>query len=243
MELRVAILRADDVRPELAGTFGEYPEMFEVLLSDANIGRALTDQVLLRTEAFRANQGVYPANIDDYDAFIITGSKSGVYEDLPWITVLGEFVKLLHQRKKKLIGICFGHQLIASVLGGEAGKASTGWEIGVKVASLNGDVVNKFSGTERFKLLYSHQDQVFKAATGARILASTPGCPIAMTSLDEHVLTLQGHPEFSSAYAGALYQLRKGAYPQGCFNDAIESLTEDADHLKVARWMIDFMVS
>ena len=78
MELRVAILRADDVRPELAGTFGEYPEMFEVLLSDANIGRALTDQVLFRTEAFRANQGVYPANIDDYDAFIITGSKSGV---------------------------------------------------------------------------------------------------------------------------------------------------------------------
>jgi GMP synthase-like glutamine amidotransferase len=243
MELRVAILRADDVRPELAGTFGEYPEMFEVLLSDANIGRALTDQVLLRTEAFRANQGVYPANIDDYDAFIITGSKSGVYEDLPWITVLGDFVKLLYQRKKKLIGICFGHQLIASVLGGEAGKASTGWKIGVKVASLNGDFVNKFSGTERFKLLYSHQDQVFKVATGARILASTPGCPIAMTSLDEHVLTLQGHPEFSSAYAGALYQLRKDAYPQDCFKEAVESLGEDTDHLAVARWMIDFMVS
>ena len=103
--------------------------------------------------------------------------KAASNEDLPWITVLGEFVKLLHQRKKKLIGICFGHQLIASVLGGEAGKASTGWKIGVKVASLNGDFVNKFSGTERFKLLYSHQDQVFKAATGARILASTPGCP------------------------------------------------------------------
>ena len=243
MELRVAILRADDVRPELAGTFGEYPEMFEVLLSDANIGRAFADQMVLRTEAFRANQGVYPANIDDYDAYIITGSKSGVYEDLPWITVLGEFVKVLHQRKKKLIGICFGHQLIASVLGGEAGKASTGWEIGVKVASLNGDFVNKFSGTERFKLLYSHQDQVFKTAIGARILASTPGCPIAMTSLDEHVLTLQGHPEFSSAYAGALYKLRKDAYPQNCFKEAVESLGEDTDHLAVARWMIDFMIS
>jgi len=129
------------------------------------------------------------------------------------------------------------------VLGGEAGKASTGWKIGVKVASLNGDFVNKFSGTERFKLLYSHQDQVFKTAIGARILASTPGCPIAMTSLDEHVLTLQGHPEFSSAYAGALYQLRKDAYPQDCFKEAVESLGEDTDHLAVARWMIDFMVS
>jgi GMP synthase-like glutamine amidotransferase len=115
MELRVAILRADDVRPELAVTFGEYPKMFEVLLSNANIGRALTDQMLLKTDAFRANQGVYPVNIDDY---IITNSKSGVYEELPWITGLGDFVKLIHQRKKKLIGICFGHQLIASVLGG-----------------------------------------------------------------------------------------------------------------------------
>ena len=231
------------VREETCSLTKKCALLFEMLLSEANIGRALADQMVLRTEAFRANQGVYPANIDDYDAYIITGSKSGVYEDLPWITVLGDFVKLIHKRKKKLIGICFGHQLIASVLGGEAGKASTGWEIGVKVSSLNGNLVNKFSGTEPFKLLYSHQDQVFKAATGAHILASTPGCPIAMTSLDEHILTFQGHPEFPAAYASALYQLRKDAYPQGCFNDAIESLGEDTDHLAVARWMIDFMVS
>jgi GMP synthase-like glutamine amidotransferase len=108
---------------------------------------------------------------------------------------------------------------------------------------MNDGLVNKFSVTEPFKLLYSHQDQVFKAATGAHILTSTPGCPIAMTSLDEHILTFQGHPEFSSAYASTLYQLRKDAYPKDCFREAVESLGEDTDHLAVARWMIDFMVS
>jgi GMP synthase-like glutamine amidotransferase len=83
---------------------------------------------------------------------------------------------------------------------------------------------------------------VFEPATGAKVLASTPGCPIAMTTLGEHILTFQGHPEFPMAYANALYQLRKDAYPLECFSNAMASLNEDTDHLTVARWMIDFMV-
>ena len=240
MELQVAILRADDVSPELAATYGEYPEMFEVLLSEANKQRPLKDQVDLKAMAYRTNQGVFPANIDEYDAYIITGSKSGVYEDLPWVDLLADFVKVLHQHKKPLIGICFGHQLIANVLGGKAGKASSGWEIGVKTATLN-TAGNSLIGGDFFKLLYSHQDQVFEPATGAKVLASTPGCPIAMTALDQHILTFQGHPEFPTAYANALYQLRKDAYPLECFRDAMASLNEDTDHLAVARWMINFM--
>lgn len=240
MELQVAILRADDVSPELADTYGEYPEMFEVLFSEANKQRPLNDQVDLKATTYRTNQGVFPANIDEYDAYIITGSKSGVYEDLPWVDLLADFVKVLHQHKKPLIGICFGHQLIANVLGGKAGKASSGWEIGVKTATLN-TTGNSLIGGDFFKLLYSHQDQVFEPATGAKVLASTPGCPIAMTALDQRILTFQGHPEFPTAYANALYQLRKDAYPLECYRDAMASLNEDTDHLAVARWMIDFM--
>jgi hypothetical protein len=63
-----------------------------------------------------------------------------------------------------------------------------------------------------------------------------------MTTLGEHILTFQGHPEFPMAYANALYQLRKDAYPLECFSSAMASLIEDTDHLTVARWMIDFMV-
>ena len=241
VKLRVAILRADDVRPELKNVYGEYPEMFEVLLNEANKQQPVKDQVILKTTAYRANQGIFPSDIDNYDAYIITGSKSGVYENLPWIVLLADFVSLLHQFKKPLIGICFGHQLIANVLGGKAGKASSGWEIGVKTTTLNA-VGSSYFGANPFKLLYSHQDQVIEPAAGSVILASTPGCPIAMTVLDEHILTLQGHPEFSAAYASELYQLRKDTYPSECFRDAIASLNEDTDHLAVARWMIDFMV-
>jgi GMP synthase-like glutamine amidotransferase len=243
MNLRVAILRTDDVRSELVETFGEYPEMFEALLSDANRRRPIDQQVILKMTTYRANQAIYPANVDDYDAYIITGSKSGVYEDLAWIHLLGDFVRALHQRKKKLIGICFGHQLVANVLGGKACQASSGWEIGVKDTRLKPEYTDDFSGNESFKLLYSHQDQVVQPATGAKILASTMGCPIAMTAVDQHILTFQGHPEFPVAYASALYQLRKDVYPKDCYSDAMDSLNSDTDHLNVANWMIDFIAS
>ena len=62
-----------------------------------------------------------------------------------------------------------------------------------------------------------------------------------MTALNGHILTFQGHPEFPMAYASALYQLRKDVYPEDCYSDAMDSLREDTDHLKVANWMIDFM--
>lgn len=243
MGLRVAILRADDVRPELVDTFGEYPEMFEMLLGDANSRRPVDKQVVLEMTTYRANQLVYPADIDNHDAYIITGSKSGVYEDLVWIHLLGDFVKALHKRKKKLIGICFGHQLVANVLGGNACQASSGWEIGVKEARFRLGYADGFSSAGSFKLLYSHQDQVAEPAAGAQILARTPSCPIAMTAVDEHILTFQGHPEFPAAYASALYQLRKDVYPEDCYSDAMESLNSDTDHLAVANWMIDFMAS
>jgi hypothetical protein len=69
------------------------------------------------------------------------------------------------------------------------------------------------------------------------------GCPIAMTAVDQHILTFQGHPEFPVAYASALYQLRKDVYPKDCYSDAMDSLNSDTDHLNVANWMIDFIAS
>jgi GMP synthase-like glutamine amidotransferase len=241
MELRVAILRADDVRPELADTYGEYPEMFEVLLSEANKQRPLKDQVVLKAMAYRTNQGVFPANIDEYDAYIITGSKSGIYDDEDWIKALKQYVLRLNAKNKKLIGICFGHQIIAEALGGHAGKASCGWEIGVKQAVMFKGGDPRFSGVSEFCLTYSHQDQVLEKAPGSQVLAATPNCPIAMTSLGSHILTFQGHPEFVKSYARALFELRESSYPAEVYSECKASLSIDTQHLEVAHWMIDFM--
>ena len=81
----------------------------------------------LRFQIYDVTQFEYPDDLDDCDGYLITGSRHSVYEPIEWITRLGEFVVELNAAKKKLVGICFGHQLVAHVLGGETAKSSKGW--------------------------------------------------------------------------------------------------------------------
>ena len=105
MALDVGILRADDVRPELVRSFGEYPDMFENLLHSANSTEDFSKCEDLVFTPYAVNQGVYPSEIDSHDAYIITGSKSGIYDDEDWIKALKLYVQQLNAKNKKLIGI------------------------------------------------------------------------------------------------------------------------------------------
>ena len=241
MTLSIGILRTDDVRPELVGNFGQYPEMFESLFLSANQARTDNKKVEMVFTTYLSNRGELPEDIDEQDAYLITGSKTGVYDEVPWIQPLSQFVQRCHHNKKKLIGICFGHQLVAQALGGLAAKADQGWKIGVIEAFFNPNSHANFPSEGSFQLLYSHQDQVIEPATGSLVMASTPDCPIAMTTLGNHILTFQGHPEFSHEYASALFQLRQEVYPAESFNQAVASLSVATDHLPVTQWMIDFL--
>ena len=196
--MRVGILKTDDVREALAADFGEYPDMFDRLLRPADPAVEIV--------AYDVLQGEYPNDIDEVDAYVITGSKASVYDDVEWIRSLTEFVRTLHQRKKKLIGICFGHQLVAHALGGRTEKSPKGWAIGVHTHELN-EEGKQFTGTtEGFDVIVSHQDQVAVPARGTAILAGSEFCPIAMCRVDDHILTIQGHPEFDAEFAHRLFE-------------------------------------
>lgn len=234
VSIKIGILQADDVLPSLAAQYGEYPAMFQQLLQAAN-GDA---DVGLEFVTYAVNAGIYPSDIDEVDAYILTGSKSSVYEDTPWITQLAEFVRALHSRKKKLVGICFGHQMVAHALGGKTSLADAGWGLGVKKTSPA--TSTNLLGSQPFKLIYSHQDQVVELPEGTVVLASTDICPIAATALGEHILTFQGHPEFYPDYANDLYEIRRERYPAEIYNAAMASLQADTDQLFVGGLMIDF---
>lgn len=244
--LTLGILRADDVRPELVDIAGEYPAMIEAGLLAAN--RVRSDQVsadqalTLNFKTYNVLRQQYPDDIDEVDAYILTGSKSSVYDPDAWIFKLNDFVRQLDEQKKKLLGLCFGHQLVAHVLGGCAEKASSGWGIGVKDTQLNEAAVARGFGHGSFRLIYSHQDQVVTPAKNAEVLAGHDACPIAMMGLGDHILTFQGHPEFSAEFARAVYELRRELYPPALYQTALESLKVEADHLKVTGWMLDFFV-
>ena len=248
MTIKIGILRADDIPAELESNFDQYPQMIEDLIHAANQARG-SEAKALEFKVYAANLEEYPDHIDEVDGYIITGSKSSVYDSDPWIARLKSFVADLHSRKKKTVGICFGHQIIASALGGKTEKAAVGWGLGVmptklaSTASAKGLWLDK--GKSSINLLYSHQDQVCLPAPGSALLASTDICPAAIIGIDQHILSFQGHPEFSHDYARALYTLREQKYPPQIYKNAMASLQEQEQEQEhgalVANWIIDFL--
>ena len=233
--MKIGILNTDAVKPEFAARFGEYPDMF------ANLLLAVDPDLDFVT--YEVVMGEYPTELDEVDAYLITGSKLSVYDDVPWINELKAFILKLDAAKKKTVGICFGHQLVAHALGGKTAKAELGWCVGVHRTKLT-DAASKYglAGTE-FQLLSSHQDQVQEMATGGVLLASTETCPMAMTAVGNHILTFQGHPEFVNGYARALLDLRREILGEPLYTAAINSLQQDTDHLQVARWILQFIAT
>ena len=233
--LRLGILNADDVREELSPEFGEYPDMFARLFQPA----AKSSKLNLELTSWNVHRGEYPDDLDCVDAFLITGSKFSVYDDEPWIRSLGQFVQRLHSARKKLIGICFGHQLVAHQLGGRTEKSDRGWAIGCHLAKVYESFASAQKG-QTFELLSSHQDQVVVPPAGARVVAGTEFCPISMMQMDDHILTIQSHPEFSLPYARKLYALREASFPAETYAKAQASLDTSPDQQKVAVWLLEF---
>lgn len=233
INMKIGILRTDDVREELVDEFGEYPEIFERLLLRADPSAEFV--------AYNVLHDQYPAEIDEVDAYLMTGSKASVYDDVDWIKKLNDFVVTLNERKKKLVGICFGHQLVAHVLGGRTEKSDKGWGIGVHRHELNEEGRRLTGQSSGFEVIVSHQDQVVAPPTNSTVLAGNAFCPIAMCRIDNHILTMQGHPEFETDYARQLYTLRREQLGETLMQEGIDSLAIPVDNVQIAKWIIEFI--
>lgn len=231
--MKIGILKADNVRPQWVAEYGEYPDMFRVLLAAEDASLAFT--------TFDVQLGQYPGDIDEVDAYLLTGSKCSVYDDEPWIRRLEDFVRTLHMRQKKLVGICFGHQMVAHALGGETARSDKGWGVGVHAYQLHGRPGWHDGADSAFSLLVSHQDQVLTPAQGATVLGGSDFCEYAVCQVGEHILTFQGHPEFVPGYASALMTLRKELLGEEVYRVGMSSVNLPADSARVARWMLQFM--
>jgi GMP synthase-like glutamine amidotransferase len=233
--MKLGILKTDAVRPEWVSEFGEYPDMFVALLSRADPSLEFT--------VYDVECGEYPADIDEVDAYLITGSKSSVYDNKPWIATLMDFVRGLHQRRKKLVGICFGHQLVAQALGGSTRKSSKGWGVGLQTHHFSSVPAWHDQGDLDLDILVSHQDQVMTVAQGAQVLAGNAFCENAVCQLGGHILTFQGHPEFVACYAQQVMELRKELIGEDAYTVGMASLVGEHQGQRVARWIINFLTA
>ena len=233
--MKIGILKTDNVHQDLADDFGEYPDMFQALLAPVDPE--------LEFVVYDVEEGEYPADIDEVDAYLMTGSKSSVYEDKEWIHTLSDFVRDLHEHRKKLVGICFGHQMVAHALGGRTEKSDKGWGVGAHDALFHRLPEWHDGEDPEFVLIVSHQDQVVETAPGTEVLAGSDFCENAVCQLGDHILTLQGHPEFIEAYSHSLLELRRELYGEDNYHGGKASLGRDLDRERVADWIVKFLRS
>ena len=231
--MRIGILNTDTLKSEFDTKYGQYPVMFSNVLLQAEPN--------LQIRTYEVQFGDYPAALDECDAYLITGSKVSAYDDIAWIHELKSFVRSIHQHQKKLIGICFGHQLIAEALGGKVERSNGGWHVGVHGATLKKNTTLFGSAQQEFNLIYNHQDQVLKIPQESILLASCKNCPVAMLAIEDHILSFQGHVEFDVAYAKDLLEMRRSILGEDTYLKASDSLKEKTENAKVTDWILKFL--
>lgn len=227
------MLDNDVLDPEVAPIYRSYGAMFVRLLSAAGADWTF--------HLFNTTQRQYPVSFDDYDAVLLTGSRADAFSQEPWVLELRQRVEQLLQAKKKLVGVCFGHQLIALCLGAKVGRAPQGWGTGRMTYQWHTPELPQSPGGTEIALLASHQDQVFELPEGATLLAGSAFCPVAAFVVGQEVFCVQPHPEFVEDYSAYLLGKRRAQLGEQHYTASSNSLALGHDGLQVARMMVAFV--
>lgn len=231
--MRLGILKTGRPPSTLSPQFGSYPDMFKRLLGEDAYDYAV----------YAADEGELPADPKDCDAWLVTGSSAGAYEPLPWIAPLKDFLNAA-KGQAALVGICFGHQIMAEAFGGKVIKSPKGWGLGEQ----DYRVLQREPWMDEavsFRLPGSHQDQVVELPPGAEVIAASDFTPMgALAWRDQPAISMQLHPEFEPAYASALIENRRGArFTDAEADRALASYRLPDDRARVGGWLKNFLKS
>ncbi|MFT3722392.1 MAG: type 1 glutamine amidotransferase [Hyphomonadaceae bacterium] len=235
--MRLTILETGRAPGRLSEDYPRYPDMFLALLSKADPS--------LRFDSVALIDGAAPPDPRNCEAVLITGSPFGVYDSTPWMEPLRGFIRDAAAAATPMIGVCFGHQIIADALGGDVRKSDKGWGVGRHTYDIT-DARDWMSGAgATVSLSVSHQDQVITPPPGAATLARSSHTDHAILAYSgAPVISIQGHPEFSDAFVSDLWSARRGkALTEAQVDDAIASLARPGDALLVGQWMANFLKS
>jgi GMP synthase-like glutamine amidotransferase len=224
--MKIAILETGRPPGKLTAQFGDYPAMFARMLGPG-----------FDIATFDVAGGELPSDPADYPAFLITGSPAGVYEMLPWIDPLSSFIRSAGD--SRMVGVCFGHQIMAEALGGRVVQSDKGWGAGLH----RYEVVRRepwMDGEEEVAVPASHQDQVVVQPPNTEVVAQSSFTPYAALAwTDRPAISFQFHPEFTPEFARALIEKRYDIVPEP--DAAMASLDAPNDNVRVAGWIRRFL--
>ena len=220
--MKIGLLQTGHSPEEMKKDLGDYDDLFKRLL--ANPG--------LEFEVWRVVDGEMPPGIHAAEGWLITGSRHGVYEDHPWIPPLEAFIRDAYAAGVPVVGICFGHQIMAQALGGRVEKFPGGWSVGWHEYDWGGETV---------RMNAWHQDQVVEKPKDATVLASNPTCAYAALAYGDRAFSVQTHPEFDSAEIDYLLRFRApGVVPPEKIDRATANLDRPLDNPRLADRIADF---
>lgn len=215
--IRVGILETGRLPETLAG-HGDYVKMVGDWFAPVGVtprGYAVLD-------------GVLPDSPDEADVWLITGSRFGAYEDHPWIAPLEAFIRDVRDAGVPMVGICFGHQVIARALGGRVAKSDKGWGVGVHEYKIRNWPEELGPPPATMRLRAFHQDQVETLPEGAEVIASSPFCEYAALWYPGFAVTFQAHPEYRPEFAADLIRVRTGtAFDQATAEGGLRTVGEE----------------
>lgn len=229
MTIKIGILETGAPPRALAERFGAYPAMFEQLLAAPDFEFASFD---VRRQA--------APPVETCAAYVVTGSAADAYGADPWILDLSRFL-VAAKGRAALVGVCFGHQIMARAFGGTVIKSPKGWGVGLHDYALRGAEPWMTPGP-LISVPASHQDQVVELPPHASVLAGNDFTPYGMLEYaDQPAISIQLHPEFDPTYAKALIEGRRDLYAEGQADAALKSLDKPNDRQRVGDWIAQFI--
>jgi GMP synthase (glutamine-hydrolysing) len=219
----IGILLTGHSPSEIKADLGDYDAMFAELLKGHGLG--------YRTYA--VVDGEFPDRVDECDGWLITGSKHGAYEPHDWIPPLEQLIRDVYADGRPMVGVCFGHQIIAQALGGKVEKYEHGWAVGRQDYLIDG---------QPMALNAWHQDQVTKLPEDALVIGRNEFCDNAALLYGDRILTMQPHPEHTAEFVRRLVDSRgRGLVPDALLDAAIAQLDEPTQSQAMADRMAEFL--